>query len=73
MEHVPFGTYRAGSVEIIPSASKAWFHERQQANIDANGRFIREQTVSLGEARYGPSFIRDGCWQTARPSGQTSA
>lgn len=53
------GTYQLGSMEITPSASMAWYQETQQADTDANGLFIPEQTVSLGELRIGPSISRE--------------
>ncbi|GAB5512114.1 MAG: hypothetical protein Rhims3KO_35150 [Hyphomicrobiales bacterium] len=53
------GTYQLGSMEITPSASMARYQETQQAYTDANGLFIPEQTVSLGEMRFGPSISRE--------------
>lgn len=53
------GNYQLGSMEITPSASMAWYQETQQAYTDANGLFIPEQTVSLGEMRFGPSIGRE--------------
>ena len=53
------GSYALGRLTIDPSAAIAWFQETQHAYTDTNGLFIPEQTISLGEARLGPSFSHE--------------
>ena len=52
------GTYTYDTVTIEPSTTVSWFEETQEAYTDANAQFIPEQTVTLGEVRFGPSIAQ---------------
>ena len=52
------GSYEHGMYTINPAASIGWFEETQGAYIDSIAQLIPEQTVSLGEIRFGPSITK---------------
>ncbi len=52
------GTFTAGDYQITPGASLSYFEETQESYIDSLANVIPEQSVSLGEFRFGPSFSR---------------
>lgn len=45
-------------VTIKPAVSISYFEETQEAYTDTNSNFIPEQTISLGEFKFGPSITR---------------
>lgn len=53
------GVFEVGRWSIIPEASFAWFQETQDAYTDSLGNRIEDQTVSLGEVRFGPKVGYD--------------
>ncbi len=50
------GAYAFGNTTIRPEARISWFEETQESYTDSNSQFIPEQTISLGEVRFGPSI-----------------
>ena len=53
------GSYKLGSLTMVPEAGVTWFEEDQGAYTDSLGNLIPQQTVSLGEFKFGPSFTYD--------------
>ncbi|MEP2978173.1 MAG: choice-of-anchor D domain-containing protein [Lentilitoribacter sp.] len=45
-------------VTIKPEVSISYFKEKQEAYTDSNSDFIPEQTISLGEFKFGPTVTR---------------
>ena len=44
---------------IRPAVEIRYFEETQFSYTDSLGSFIPEQTISVGELRFGPTFARD--------------
>ncbi|MCP4071880.1 MAG: hypothetical protein GY742_09110, partial [Hyphomicrobiales bacterium] len=53
------GNYRIDDLSINPFISAAWYEENQENYTDNLGNSIPEQTVSLGEIRFGPKLMRE--------------
>ncbi|MBL4599456.1 MAG: autotransporter domain-containing protein [Rhizobiaceae bacterium] len=53
------GSYKLGAWTIAPQAGISWFEENQETYTDTLGNIIPQQTVSLGEYSFGPSFSYD--------------
>ncbi len=53
------GSYRIDDLSINPFISATWFEENQENYTDSLGNSIPEQTVSLGEIRFGPQLMRE--------------
>lgn len=65
------GAYQLGKLTVSPATSVAWYRETQQAYVDSLANPIPEQTISLGELRFGPTFtyrIEQGGGITLLPS-----
>jgi outer membrane autotransporter protein len=52
------GSYQFNSVTVSPSVRISYFEETLEAYTDSLSNEIPEQTVSLGEVRFGPSFSK---------------
>ena len=48
------GRYSIGDLQVAPSASIAYIKEHQESYVDSLGVTIPNQTVSLGQAQFGP-------------------
>jgi len=53
------GDYMLNTVTFRPSVSVSYFEEEQESYTDSLSNIIPSQTISLGEVRFGPEFIRD--------------
>lgn len=53
------GDYVLDMVTFRPSVSVSYFEEEQESYTDGLSNIIPSQTVSLGEVKFGPEFIRD--------------
>ncbi|MEH6726685.1 MAG: autotransporter domain-containing protein, partial [Hyphomicrobiales bacterium] len=53
------GDYMLDMVTFRPSVSVSYFEEEQESYTDGLSNIIPSQTVSLGEVKFGPEFIRD--------------
>lgn len=53
------GAYKMGGWLFSPEASLSWFEETQLAYTDSLTNLIPEQTVSVGEFRFGPNVAYD--------------
>ena len=53
------GDYMLDMVTFRPSVSVSYFEEEQESYTDSLSNIIPSQTISLGEVRFGPEFIRD--------------
>lgn len=53
------GNYKPETVTFRPSVSVSYFEEEQKSYTDSLTNKIPSQTVSLGEVRFGPEFIKD--------------
>lgn len=52
------GTLVMGTTTINPAVSVRWYEETQESYVDSLNNPIPENTVPLGEVRFGPSFSR---------------
>jgi len=52
------GQFKQDEYIITPQASIAWYRDKQQRYTDSLGNVIPQQTVELGEVRFGPSLSR---------------
>lgn len=52
------GSHVVGDVTIRPEARISWFEETQESYTDSIANQIPEQTISLGEVRFGPKLSR---------------
>ncbi|MEM7215676.1 MAG: choice-of-anchor D domain-containing protein [Pseudomonadota bacterium] len=50
------GAYEIDRLALKPTVSIAYYEEEQESYTDSIGQFIPEQTVSLGEVRFGPEI-----------------
>lgn len=53
------GDYMLDMITFRPSVSVSYFEEEQESYTDSLSNTIPSQTISLGEVRFGPEFIRD--------------
>ncbi|MEH6740603.1 MAG: autotransporter outer membrane beta-barrel domain-containing protein [Sulfitobacter sp.] len=53
------GDYMLDMVTFRPFVSVSYFEEEQESYTDSLTNIIPSQTISLGEVRFGPEFIRD--------------
>jgi len=54
------GRWQHGAWLISPAASVGYVEERQESYTDSLGAFIPEQTVSIGQAKFGPEISYRG-------------
>lgn len=52
------GSFAYNAYTIAPSVSVAYYEETQESYTDTNNNLIGEQTISLGEVRFGPEISR---------------
>lgn len=52
------GSHKVGDITIRPEARISWFEETQESYTDSIAQTIPEQTISLGEVRFGPTISR---------------
>ncbi|MCB1385972.1 MAG: DUF11 domain-containing protein [Nitratireductor sp.] len=52
------GSLQFDSVTVTPAVRVSWFKETQESYVDSLSNTIPEQTISLGEVRFGPTFSR---------------
>lgn len=50
------GSFDISELTVTPSLQASYFEETQQAYTDSLGNDITEQTISLGEIKFGPEF-----------------
>lgn len=50
------GSFSIDTLTITPSVRVSWFKETQESYTDSLSNKIPEQTISLGELRFGPEF-----------------
>lgn len=53
------GSFNVEDVTVTPSLEVSYFHETQEAYVDSLTNVIPEQSISLGELRFGPEFSRN--------------
>ena len=52
------GSYKHNDLTINPAISVSYYQDTQESYVDANNLTIPEQTLSLGELRFGPTFSK---------------